>query len=190
MINRILDFVGIGRITRSDDSGNIQLLQITEGAVGQGGDDRVIENVRRLIEFGFSSLPPIDSEVVMIRRAADRSLSIAIASNHRASRPRDLAAGDTVIYDLRGNQVRLTADGIEVRAADAAVKVSGATTVTVTASEKVRVEAPTLECTGDVVSRADGSPVSLNALRDAYDAHKHGGVSTGTSSTAITDHPV
>lgn len=189
MINRILDFVGIGRITRSDDSGNIQLLQITEGAVGEGGDDRVIANVRRLTEFGFSSLPPIDSEVVMIRRAGDRSLSIAIASNHRASRPRDLAVGDTVIYDQRGNQVRLTADGIEVRAADTPVKVTGATLVTVTASDKVRVEAATLECTGDVVSRCDGGAVSLNALRDAYAAHKHGGISTGTASTSITDHP-
>lgn len=196
MIHQLFNLIGIGRPTRTDDSGEVQRIQLTERAAGQGGDDRISEKVPRLAEFGFTSALPDDAEVLVIRRGGDRSLAVAIASGHRASRPRDLKPGDTVIYDQRGNQVRLTEEGIEVRAVDAPVKVTGATTIEVTASDlitlktdaKLRVEADRIECTGDVVSRADGTPVSLNALRDAYHAHKHGGVKSGTDTSGGTDH--
>lgn len=66
----------------------------------------------------------------------------------------------------------------------------GGLPVRVTNTPMLRVEAEVLECTGDVVSRADDTRVSLNALRDAYVAHHHTGVTAGSASTGATDHTV
>ncbi len=102
MIGRLLGLIGIGCATLTDDSGERQLVQMTEGHVGVGGTERVTDKVPRVTEFGFSSVLPDDSEIVVIRRNGERSNSIAIASQHRASRPTGLEPGDTAIYDVRG----------------------------------------------------------------------------------------
>lgn len=182
MLGRALAMLfGIGRVSLADDDGEMQLLQVTEHSYGKGPGDRVLDRIRRITEFGFSSVPPIDSEALLVRRNGERIQSIVIGTSHRPSRPRGLEAGDTCLYDVRGRMVTLGANGIVIDAAGSQV--------TITNASKVRIEADLLEVTGDVVSRADGASVSLNGLRDAYAAHKHGGVSSGTASTGTTDHP-
>lgn len=188
MMYRIGNLFGIGRASVVKDDGELQLLQVTEGARGTGFQDRITDNVPRIAEFGFSSAPPIDSEVLLLNRGGERSQAIAIATSHRPSRPKNLQPGDAGIYDVRGAKVMLTANGLVIDCAGLPAVIQNATTVTIKASDKVRVEATTLECTGDVVSRADGTQISLNGLRDAYHAHKHTGVQTGSSSTGTTDH--
>jgi phage gp45-like len=118
--------------------------------------------------------------MLLLRRSGDRSRSIAIGTNHRPSRLKDLKPGDSALYDVRGAKITLTEDGLLIDCAGLPATIKNATTV--------RIEADTLECTGDIVSRADGTPVSLNDLRDAYHAHKHGGVQTGSGTTGTTDH--
>lgn len=187
-MSQILNLIGIGRATVVDDSGDVQLLQVTEGAGGTGGSDLVTDKVPRVAEFGFVSSPPLGSVVTMLRRGGERARSFVIGSSHSPSRPRDLKPGDSGIYDVRGAKVMLTADGLVIDCAGLPATIENATTITVKASEKVRIEAPLTECTGDVVSRADGTRVSLNDLRDAYAAHKHTGVQTGTALSGLTDH--
>lgn len=164
MMQRFLNLIGIGRATLVDDSGDLQVMQVTEGAIGGGMTDRITDKVQRVSEFGFSSVPPIDSEVLVIRRNGERALSIVIGTSHRPSRPRDLKAGDTVIYDERGRKISLTEDGIEIDGAGGPVTVINAT--------KVRCEC-TIETTGDVVANVDGASVSLTKLAKAYNAHVH-----------------
>lgn len=188
MIHFLTNLFGIGRATLVDDAGEVQLIQLTERANGDGGSDLVTDKIPRVSEFGFASNPPIDSEVLVLRRGAERSRSIAIGTSHRPSRPRDLAAGDVALYDVRGAKVTLTAAGLLIDCAGLPAIVQNATDITLKASGKVRVEAATLEVTGDVKSRADGAVVSLNGLRDAYAAHKHGGVQTGSGLSGLTDH--
>ncbi|MDH4745817.1 phage baseplate assembly protein [Sphingomonas sp. CBMAI 2297] len=161
---RLLALVGVGRATLTDDSKEVQLVQLTEGFVGTGGANRITDKVPRVMEFGFTSTLPEGSEIVVIRGNGERSRSIAIASQHRDSRPTDLKAGDTAIYDVRGRIMKLTADGIEIDAAGGPVTIKNAS--------KVRCECD-VETTGDVISRADGTKVSLNKLYDAYNAHTH-----------------
>lgn len=48
-----------------------------------------------------------------------------------------------------------------------------ATTVTVTASEKIRLDTPRLEVTGDVVDNCDSNGASLKTLREAHNGHDH-----------------
>ena len=109
------DLIGIGRVTLADDTGQVQELQITEGAAGQGFADRVLDKVRRVGEFGFASVPPLGSEALLLRRLGQRALSIVIGTSHRPSRPTGLQPGDTGIYDVRGAKVMLTAEGLLTR---------------------------------------------------------------------------
>ena len=164
MMGALWRIVGIGRVTLADDAGDVQRLQITEGAIGTGGDDQVTSEVMRAGDFGFAAVPPLGAEALMLRMAGQRSHSFVISTSHRPSRPRDLSPGDAVVYDVRGRQIRLTADGIEIDAAGGAVTVRNAT--------KVRCECD-IETTGDVVARADGNRVSLAELHDAYNLHNH-----------------
>lgn len=171
MLEQLLSLLGLGRVTLVDDSGDFQEVQFTEGSVGSART-RITDRIRRLTEFGFTSVPPLDSDAVVLRRNAERGKSLVLATSHRPSRPRGLKAGDTAVYDVRGAIIRLTADGIEIDAAGQAVTVTNAT--------QVRCECD-IYTTGDVISRADAVPVSLNALRDAYDLHDHPPVATGAS---------
>lgn len=163
-MQRILNLLSFGRATLIDDAGDLQLVQVTERAIGGGMEDRVTDKVQRVAEFGFSSMPPIGSEVVVLRRNGDRGLSIVVGTSHRPSRPRGLKAGDVVVYDERGRKVSLTADGIEIDGAGGPVTVVNATKVHCACD---------IETTGDVVARADGASISLTKLHDAYNAHVH-----------------
>lgn len=182
MIGFLANLIGLGRISMVDDSAELQRVQITEGAVGTGMTDRITNDVIRVTDFGFASSPPLDAEAVLVRRTGDRAQSIVIATSHRPSRPKGLQPGDSGIYDVRGAKVMLTAQGIEIDAKGKAVTIRNAS--------KVRVEAELLEVTGDVVSRANGTEVSLNGLADAYSKHKHTGVQTGGGISGKTDSPL
>ncbi|EPP7682814.1 baseplate assembly protein, partial [Yersinia enterocolitica] len=64
---------------------------------------------------------------------------------------------------------------------------NNATEVTINASEKVRLNTPLLEVSGDIVDNADSNSTTLKTLREAYNTHNHqlknvqGGSSTLTS---------
>lgn len=184
---RIAHMLGIGRIRTVDDSGALQLVQVDHGALADG--DRITDKVPRLVQFGMVSHPPAGSEVIILRVAGNRSTGVALATNHQPSRLRNLNAGDSALHDVRGAYLWLTEDGPVIDAAGLDIVIRNAATVTIVASDKVRIEAPRLEVTGDVVSRCDDDPVSLNTLHDAYNAHRHGGVQAGSSSTETTDSP-
>ncbi len=191
MMHRLLNVLRVGVLKLVDDSDEFQLLQIDEGNFPDGR--RVLDKIRHFKQFGFASSPPADSDAMLAALGGDRSQTIAIGTNHQKSRPRGLAAGDSMLYRAKaegtlGAYVWIKDGVIEIDADGGDVMVRNATTVTVVASDKVRVEAPTLECTGDIVSRADGERVSLNTLRDKYDAHKHPVTALG-SPTGASDSP-
>jgi phage baseplate assembly protein V len=220
----LANLVGIGRVKVVDDKGDLQLMQVEEGAEGKGFAKRITDKVRRFGQFGFASVSPVDAEVLLLRRHADRAQSIAIATNHRESRPKDMKPGDTVVYDVRGAKVQLTEDGLLIDCAGLPARIANATTVSIEGSDKVHIEAPTIElegetisitatnkvhieaptielqgnvtgsgtlvAEGDVTARHGGTAVSVGALRDAYQAHKHGGVDTGGGTSGVSDHLV
>lgn len=185
---------GIGSVTLTDDTGDMQTVQVTERTAGHGIADRIMDKVRRVAEFGFASVPPIGSEALVARRNGERAQSMVIGTNHRASRPRNLQPGDTCLYDVRGAKVQLTANGLLIDCAGLPAVLQNCPTVTITATEKILLDAPLTECTGnfkaDKLLTGDGTPIELGTLRDAYNAHKHTGVATGTASSGTTDHTV
>lgn len=170
---------GFGRVTDVDDTGDAQVLQVTQGARGTGFKARILDKINRLSQFGIASVPPEDAGVLMIHLGGDRSQTFVIATHHAASRLKNLQPGDSALYDVRGAAISLTADGLDIDCAGKPAQIRNFSTLTVEGN---------LHVTGDIVSRSDGTPVSLNGLRDAYHDHKHGGVAAGAAVSGLTDH--
>jgi phage baseplate assembly protein V len=165
MMQRIRTLLGIGRATLIDDTGDLQLVQVTEGDVGGGIGDRVSDNVKRVGDYGAYAVPPLGSEVVVLYRGGDRNKPLVIATSHRPSRPRGKQPGDSGIYNgVTGAIVEMTDAGTVIDAGGLPITVKNFSSCTVEGD---------LHVTGDVISRAGGMPVSLNTLRDDYDEHTH-----------------
>lgn len=171
--------LGIGRVTGLNDDGVIQSMQYRT-ALDVRGD------TPRMAEYGFSSAPPEGSDVVVLSLGGDRSSQVIIATNHKGSRHTGLLAGETVIYNQTGQFVKLTASGIEVQANAQPVQVANATTVTITATEKVIANTPRFECTGDIIDNSGSNSATLKDLRDAYDGHKHDVKNVSSGSATVT----
>ncbi len=188
MRRAIQNLLGIGRASTIDDSGDLQKIQVTEGAAGSGFADRVTDNVPRVTEFVFSSVPPEDAEVLVIRRGGDRAAPLIIATSHRPSRPKGLKPGDAAIYDVRGAIFKFTEEGPVLDCAGLELVIQNAS--------KITFDCPEVEFTGRVkvaqtiTGLSAGEAVEIGALRDAYNAHKHTGVTTGTGISGQTDTTV
>lgn len=140
---RVQLVTGWGRVSFSDDSQSAQLLQI------KLNDSETRDGTPRIAEFGFTSRPPDESDVVLVFLGGDRSKGVVVATGHQASRPRGLARGESMLYDLWGKSIHLTADGgIVIEAQGTPVTVNNATVVTINASEKVQLNTPLLRVTG------------------------------------------
>jgi phage baseplate assembly protein V len=190
--SRIRHLFGVGKVTRVDDSKRLTRLQVKQGK------DGLIDDVPMVGLYGIASVPPLDSEILLLRLGGDRSQTFGVGSIHIESRLKDLQPGDVAIFDMRGAHIRLTAEGIHVDAAGLSITVDNADTVTVVAETKVRLDTPLVELTGDLtvdgdikatgdVQSSDGD-VSLDGLHDAYNAHAHGGVKAGDDTSDTTDH--
>ncbi|HZU64967.1 MAG TPA: phage baseplate assembly protein V [Novosphingobium sp.] len=182
----IANMVGAGNVTGVDDSGETQRLQITEGAVGSGFMARVLDGVRRIFSFGFTSVPPLGSEVVMLRRGGQRVCSIIIGTNHRASRPTGLSPGDTAMYDVRGVILKFTAAGPVLDCAGLPLIIQNAS--------KMTIDVPDVELTGNLTVAGDitglngSAALALSTIRSTFNAHGHTGVSTGSGTSGSANH--
>lgn len=163
---RVAMMIGLGKITGYGDAGGIQKLQYQTPLEVRG-------DTPRMAEFGFSSGLPVGTDVVLAYLGGDRSSAVIVASNNQQYRQSGLKSGETLIYNQWGMFVKLTENGIEVEAKGKPVIVANATTVTVTATEKIRLETPRLEVTGDVIDNCDSNGATLKALRDAHNTHDH-----------------
>lgn len=183
---RLLLAIGAARISAPvNDAGTVQRLQV------KSNDLETIDNVPRLAEFGFSSSPPVGSDVTAVFIGGARGNGVVVATGHQASRPRGLLPGESMIYSEDGKSIYLTASGgIVVDAKGQDVTVNNAGTATINASTKIRMVTPRLECTGDIVDHCDTTGRSMAADRIIFDSHDHNvtGVQSG-SSTIVSNTP-
>ena len=96
VFRRVQMLFGRGRITLIDDSGPVQMAQMTTN------DGMTLDDRYRLTEFGFSSVPPVGSEVLAAHMSGDRTAGVVISTNHQPSRPRNLATGESMLYSEDG----------------------------------------------------------------------------------------
>ena len=92
-------------IRRVDDSGPLQQMQVE--SLGHS----VYDNVEKFGQFGFTSNPPLGSDAIIIERCGKH---IILGVGDRKYRIKNLESGDTAIYDIRGQIVKLNADGITI----------------------------------------------------------------------------
>ena len=172
---RVQLFVGRGRVTTSNDDQTVQKLQVRLGAL------ETRDGTPRLAEFGFTSRPPIGSDVIVVFVSGDRSNGVAIATGHQQSRPTGLQEGEAMVYDLWGKKIYFTKDGgIVVDAKDTDVAVNNATTVTINAATKVQMNTPLLSVTGDIEAGGNIKDAvrTMAADRGIFNQHTNGSGTT------------
>ena len=127
-------------------------------------DEEILPNIDRVEPYGFSYRPKPGCQTYLLFPSGDRSYGVALVIGDRKYNMR-LQEGEVAIHDDEGNHVHLARGGnIEINAAN---------TVTIKAGTKVRVEAPLLEVTGDIVDQCDTTPRSMRGMRETYDTHTH-----------------
>lgn len=165
----VLRIIGLAAITRTDDSGDQQRVQINIGRGGPEMLEEVIDGVPRMGHYGLAYCPPDGSEAVVLFMAGRRSNGIVIATGHREDRPKDLAPGEAMLFNsLTGAFVRMSADG--------KIRSSGDWEHT-----------GSFKATGDILDQSAGNTATMKIHRDAYNAHKHGNVTAGGAMTGVTD---
>jgi len=177
---RINTAIGWARITFTNDSGNAQLVQVQVNAA------ETIDNLPRIAEFGLTSVAPNGSDVAMVNLGGGRNNAVVVGTNHQASRPKGLKAGETMLYSQDGKSVYLTASGgivIDAKGQDVAVNNGG--TVTIHAQTKVIVDSPRLECTGDIVDNTATNSHSMAQMRAIFNSHTHPVVNIQTGGSTI-----
>lgn len=105
LFRRVMNAMGLARVTASDDSGATQRLQLDFGA-GEVQDNRF-----RLSEWGFASRPLPGADAVVVFLGGDRSSGLVIATGDRRYRIH-LEAGEVAIHDDLGHAVKLGRAGI------------------------------------------------------------------------------
>jgi phage baseplate assembly protein V len=120
---RVLTTVGRGRVTASDDTGGVQLLQV------KLGDNELRDNTPRLSEFGFASRPPAKADVVVLFVGGDRSNGVVIATGDLATRFKNLKPGESALYDAFGKSIYLSESGITVQCNGETLTIDGETVV-------------------------------------------------------------
>ncbi|TCW05560.1 phage baseplate assembly protein V [Raoultella sp. BIGb0138] len=73
--------------------------------------DETDDDVERFQNYGFSSVPPVGSEAIVVAVGGRRGGLVAIAVEDKSSRPRNGESGDVCIYHQEGHFIRLKKNG-------------------------------------------------------------------------------
>ncbi|WP_050469324.1 phage baseplate assembly protein V [Herbaspirillum chlorophenolicum] len=190
LYRRLINVFGKGRLTYSNDSGDAQMLQ------ARFGGDELIDKLPRFSEFGFTSVAPLDSEVLAVFVAGDRSNAAVIASHHSASRPKNLNEGETAIFNQVGIRILLGKEGLIIDGAGLPVTITGTPNLIVNASDHIQMNTPTLTVSGDIQANGNitdqigANGKSMASMRQLYNGHNHqvSGVQSGAANV-VSDHP-
>lgn len=112
-----------------DDSGSQQLVRM------RGLKGETFSKVYRAQPHGFSSVPPKDSEALLLALGGRSDRVIMIGAEHRSHRPKDLPAGAGALYGVNGELISLIG-GV--------VRIVGATLM-VEADTKIVLKAPRVD---------------------------------------------
>lgn len=103
--------IGKSILKAVDDSKAFQLIKVS-GLAGQDPNSpEVQEAVERIQNYGLSTNPPRDSEVVLAHVGGNKDHPIALVIGHASSRKKGLREGEVCLYDRHGKFIYLREDG-------------------------------------------------------------------------------
>lgn len=135
LYRRVMMMVGRGRITATDDTGLVQIVQLRLGRTNVG-ELELADNVPRVAEYGFVSVPLPGADAVLVYLGGDRSSGAVIATADPRYRLH-LQPGEVAIHDNLGRKVHLAAGGIVIDGGGQDIAVLNAPHVTVTGGDVV-----------------------------------------------------
>ena len=166
-LRRVALMVGRAILELVDDDKPLQTVQLSLLA------DEVRAEVERVQEYGFTSHPLPGADGVAVAVAGSRDHLVVSAVDDRRYRLRSLAPGEVAIYTDEGDKIVLKRGG----------------TIEVTASTKVVLTAPLVQCSGNLQVagsidsgatitaagdvRDQGGGKTMAGMRTAYNAHDH-----------------
>lgn len=92
-------FRGVLNLVKSEP--NVQLVQVS------GLADETLQDVELMQHFGFTSVPPADTQAVIIPLGGKTSHGIVVATENGSFRVKGLKNGETAIYDSSGSTIIL-----------------------------------------------------------------------------------
>lgn len=113
---KIVSMIACALIKAVDDSKSIQLVKLSILK------DELLEGVERIQQFGFTSVPPENSEAVILFVGGNRSHGLVIATESARYRLKHLPTGAVALYNQNGDYIKLVKDKIEVNAKEVTIK--------------------------------------------------------------------
>jgi len=160
---RIQNMIARGISTALDASKKMQRISVSL----LGGEQK--QAMEFFENYGFTAAPKDGAETLALFFDGDRSHGVVICAADRRYRL-VVAQGEVAMYDDQGQKVHLTRAGIVIDAVTLPVTIKSTTLV--------RVEAPLLECTGEIKDLCDTGGANMSSMRAAYNGHHHNPSST------------
>lgn len=135
----------------------IRLMSDAVTAQVEGLADEVRDAAEVFQQYGHRSMPLAGAEGIVLALGGNRDHTVVICVGDRRYHIVALADGEVVMEDYLGKFVHLKADG----------------SILVKADTKVRIDAPLLECTGEIRDLCDGGGYTMSAMRAKHNAHTH-----------------
>ncbi len=164
-----------GVITLVKAAGAVQLVQL-DGVSGER-----LQDIELFQQFGCTSNLPAGTMAIVLPLGGKTAHGIIIATEHGDYRIKNLASGETAIYNQWGDHVTLRADRRMQVVSSLAVDI---TTPTVNMSGNLNV-AGNIIAQGDITDNAATAPKTMAGMRTTYNSHTHSdpqGGSVGTPS--------
>lgn len=172
---RIMMMVAPVKILATDDTGPVHKVQM------RVTPSEVIDQVPVLQLYGIASHAQPGSDAQAMFTAGNRASPVIVATGNQQARLRGLQPGEVALYTDEGDYVKLARGRI--------VEINCGGHVTLSCTGKVRVDAPRLECTGDIIDHCDQQAHTNADMRAIYNTHTHGNVQNGPGHTAPPDQP-
>lgn len=154
---RVFGMIDRGVLTLVNDSLARQQVQI------KTLDGELSSHVDRWQQYGHTSVPPDNSEQLVVALNGNRSNLAVICAEDKNARLKDLIEGDSALYHLEGHFFKLTKDGVlEGIGEELNLTVKR---VNIIATEEVNVTSPLTKFSGDVEIGGD-SHVKGSAMTD------------------------
>lgn len=159
-----------GVITLVKAAGAVQFVQL-DGVAGEQ-----LQQNELFQQFGYTSSPPAGTMAVVLPIGGKTAHGIIIATEHGTYRLKNLASGETAIYNKWGDYVALKADRRMEVVSSVAVDI---TSPTVNMSGNLNVD-------GNIVAQGDISDhnnKSMLGMRNTYNSHTHSDPQGGSVGT-------